>query len=212
MGLEYAQTGKEAAPRSKQTARSDVENAVPNSVRLAAQGGAADPGAGDGFDLAAAMRQRMESSFGSDLSYVKEYGSRSLGKTGPDPMSAGGDPVYGGAVAPLSAASAAPMAGPMQASRGGRASTRRAGPELIHEKPTWGDVHWDWKQRNKGESGRRNMAEIAPSAEELMMKRSMKNFAGDTRAWKNMGSLQDRARMEQLEAMSILEDEDDELD
>ena len=59
-------------------------------------------------------------------------------------MAAAGQQVYSGAVAPLSGASAAPAAGPMQAKRQkGEEKTKSAGlgrqPELIHEAPQrWG--------------------------------------------------------------------------
>ena len=66
----------------------------------------------------------------------------------------GGD--YGGAVAPLSAASAAPMAGPMQASKKGQGNQERAQPsdkhELLYESPSTGkyDSTFDWDSKKEG--------------------------------------------------------------
>ena len=153
MGLEYTQKQPETKRRDTTESRETAENAVPNSVRLAAQGGAADPNAGNSFDLAEAMRQRMENAFGSDLSYVKEYESRTPSNAGPTPLPAG-DPAYGGAAAPLSAASAAPAAGPMQASRNGNDAPEQPqeapkqlqkGPELISmPKQKYGEAQADY--------------------------------------------------------------------
>ena len=154
MGLEYTQKQPKTTRRDTKASGETAENAVLNSVRLAAQGGAADPNAGSsGFDLAGAMRQRMENAFGSDLSYVKEYGSRTPSNAGPTPMPAG-DPAYGGAAAPLSAASAAPAAGPMQAKRNGNDAPEQPqeapkqlqeGPELISmQKQKYGEAQADY--------------------------------------------------------------------
>jgi len=127
-------------------------------------------------------------------------------------MAAAGEQVYGGAVMPLSTASAAPAAGPMQAKRGGNQEQERsplAGPELIHEKPDWRDARYDWKHRFEKESGRRMRDEIALTAEEAQARRLAKNRVGDTRRWMGMGSSQDRARREVMESRLILDDDDD---
>ena len=127
-------------------------------------------------------------------------------------MAAAGEQVYGGAVMPLSTASAAPAAGPMQAKRGGNQEQERsplAGPELIHEKPDWRDARYDWQHRFEKESGRRMRDEIALTAEEAQARRLAKNRVGDTRRWMGMGSSQDRARREVMESRLILDDDDD---
>lgn len=127
-------------------------------------------------------------------------------------MAAAGEQVYGGAVMPLSTASAAPAAGPMQAKRGGNQEPQRsplAGPELIYERDTWSDARNNWKRRFNIESGRRMRDEIALTAEEAQARRLAKNRVGDTRRWMGMGSSQDRARREVMESRLILDDDDD---
>ena len=127
-------------------------------------------------------------------------------------MAAAGEQVYGGAVMPLSTASAAPAAGPMQAKRGGNQEQERsplAGPELIYERDTWSDARNNWKRRFNIESGRRMRDEIALTAEEAQARRLAKNRVGDTRRWMGMGSSQDRARREVMESRLILDDDDD---
>ena len=127
-------------------------------------------------------------------------------------MAAAGEQVYGGAVMPLSTASAAPAAGPMQAKRGGNQEPQRsplAGPELIYERDTWSDARNNWKRRFHIESGRRMRDEIALTAEEAQARRLAKNRVGDTRRCMGMGSSQDRARREVMESRLILDDDDD---
>ena len=130
-------------------------------------------------------------------------------------MAASGEQIYGGATMPLTSASAAPAAGPMQAKRSGNQEQQRspvAGPELIHEKPSWGDARYDWKHRFNNEGGRRMREEMMPTAAEYEAKRSAKNRVGDTRRWLNLGSAQSRALAEQKEAMHLLADDDDDWD
>ena len=127
-------------------------------------------------------------------------------------MAAAGEQIYGGAAAPLTMASAAPAAGPMQAKRGGNQEPQRsplAGPELIYERDTWSDARNNWKRRFNIESGRRMRDEIALTAEEAQARRLAKNRVGDTRRWMGMGSSQDRARREVMESRLILDDDDD---
>ena len=125
-------------------------------------------------------------------------------------MAAAGEQIYGGAAAPLSMASAAPAAGPMQAKRGGNQEQQRspvAGPELIHERASWRDARYDWKHRFENESGRRMREEIAPSAMETASKIAAKNRVGDTRNYLRRGSARDRARWEVMDSM--LDDDED---
>ena len=181
MSYAYAQKKRTPAQTGTRSGGGAMENAVPNSARLAAlESGQITPTAADKghrVDLPEAMRAKMESSFGMDFSGVKLYESAMLGQTGAEAMAQGneiafapgkldfasmegqarlghelshvasqargevhgngfladsglearadregamaarGESVYGGAVAPLSAASAAPMAGPMQAKK-----------------------------------------------------------------------------------------------
>lgn len=168
MSYTYAER-KKAAPRAAASQRME-----------ALQNGAVKPSSaemGHRVDLPEAMRARMESSFGADLSSVRLYESKAVGDAGAEAitqgsniafapgkqdltssggqallghelshvvsqqrgevtgsgflndsalearadregaMAARGESVYGGAAAPMSAASAASAAGPMQASR-----------------------------------------------------------------------------------------------
>ena len=171
-----------AAPNSAFSAAMAADTgAIPNSVRLAAlSSGKASPTAADrgrSIGLDDAVREKMEQSFGADLSGVRLYESPTVADAGAEAVARGneiafapgktdfsthagqallghelshvmsqrrgeatgggfleshalearadmegaraaaGEPVYGGAAAPLSAASAAPAAGPMQASK-----------------------------------------------------------------------------------------------
>ena len=174
MSYTYAERKKTAG------AKPDAAQTASPQRMEALQSGAAKPTAaemGHRVDLPEAMRARMESSFGADLSSVRLYESKAVGDAGAEAitqgsniafapgkldltssggqallghelshvvsqqrgevtgsgflndsaleeradregaMAARGESVYGGAAAPMSAASAAPAAGPMQASR-----------------------------------------------------------------------------------------------
>ena len=113
MGYTYAQ-------RKKAASRTDAAlSAAPERTEAPRSGAVKPPAAETGhrLDLPDAMRARMESSFGTDLSAVRRGGASGGGFLNGHAPEARGEGVYGGAAAPLSAASAAPAAGPMQASR-----------------------------------------------------------------------------------------------
>ena len=121
------------AQRKKPATRADAaRSAAPERMDALARG-AVKPSAaemGHRVDLPDAMRAKFEQSFGADLSAVKLYESEAVGDEGA--MAARGESVYGGmsyggAVAPLSSATAASAAGPMQAKRD---KPQQAGQEL----------------------------------------------------------------------------------
>ncbi|MBR1496958.1 MAG: DUF4157 domain-containing protein [Oscillospiraceae bacterium] len=143
MSYTYAQQKKAPGAKTgaiKEGAASQRSEAPQSGAAIQPAPSAAD--AGRRADLSEAMRARMEASFGPDLSAVRLY----AGRTAAD----AGEGVHSGATAPLSTASAAPAAGPMQAKRDrGEQQVIDEEPNgaLLHRPERWQDARWSLGKR-----------------------------------------------------------------